>query len=84
MPQDDYLLLLGEIKGRLDLVIANQVTHREEMKQEFKLLDARVDGIDARLQSVEKDNVKSAMVAGGVISVGMAIIIETAKRKLGL
>jgi hypothetical protein len=78
---EDHLLLLGEIKGKLDLVIDNQVTSDARVEQ-------RLDSIDERLRAVEikaaVNGAVSGAVTGGVISVGISLLIESLKHKIGL
>lgn len=70
---DEHTLLLGEIKGKLDLVIANQSAQ-----------DEKLDGLDTRLRTVERKAAMNGAVSGGLVSVGVALMIESAKRKMGL
>ncbi|ARU30886.1 hypothetical protein CAP31_03800 [Sulfuriferula sp. AH1] len=73
MAADEHTLLLGEIKGKLDLVIARQVEQGETL-----------DVLDGRMRAVE---VKSAMhggLAGGLVAIGMTLLVEKAKRVVGM
>lgn len=65
--------LLGEIKGRLDMVIANQETQ-----------GAKIDGMNSRLHRVENKSAMLGAGAGALVSVGLAILIEKGKRTLGM
>lgn len=65
--------LLGEIKGKLDMVIANQETH-----------GAKLDSMDGRLHKVEAKSAAFGAGAGALVSVGLAILIEKGKRTIGL
>lgn len=65
--------LLGEIKGKLDMVITNQQEH-----------SAKIDGIDSRLHRVEGKSAALGAGAGALVSVGLAILIEKGKRTIGL
>ncbi len=70
---DEHTLLLGEIKGKLDLVISNQDTQ-----------GAKLDGLDSRLRKVETKAAGYGAVAGGMVAVGVALLIEKGKHTLGL
>jgi hypothetical protein len=73
----DESRLLGEIKGKLDLVIDGQAEQRE-------IIEKKLDGLDARLRKVENKAALNGAVAGGIISVGMAIAIEKLKTVIGV
>lgn len=62
-------LLLGEINGKLEMVIANQ--DRTEQK---------VDKLNIRISNVESKAAKHGMITGAVAAVGVALI----KGKLGV
>lgn len=70
---DEHALLLGEIKGKLDLVIGNQVAQGEKL-----------DGLDNRLRKVETRAAMNGAVSGGLVSVGVALLIEKGKRVIGI
>ncbi len=70
---EDHILLLGEIKGKLDQVIAGQTSTQEQL--------GRIDG---RLRKVETRAAITGAVSGGLISVGVALMIEKGKRTIGL
>lgn len=63
MADKDLHLLLGEIKGKLDMVIDNQQGH-----------DEKIDALDARMGKVELKAATNGMFTGGVAAVGIAII----------
>ena len=65
--------LLGEIDGKLQMVIDNQKKH-----------DEKIDGIDSRLHRVEGKSAAFGAGAGALVSVGLAIFIEKGKRIIGL
>ncbi|AFL76220.1 hypothetical protein [Thiocystis violascens] len=60
---NDHLLLLGEIKGRLDHIQNDQV-----------VLIRKIDAIDGRLRTVETRSAINGAVTGGVMAVGIALI----------
>lgn len=62
------LLLLGKIDGKID-GIAKHLTAQ----------DQRLDKIDDRLRVVEQKAAITGAISGGAISVGMALLIESAK-----
>lgn len=74
--QDEHKVLLGEIKGKLEIVIENQTSQRQEV-------NARLDAMDGRLRNVEikaaKNGAIAGLVTGGIVAVGMEII----KAKIG-
>ncbi len=69
MADQDLHLLLGEIKGKLDMVIDNQESHGK-----------KIDGIDARLGKVENKAATNGMITGGIAAIGVSLI----RQKLGL
>ncbi len=70
---DDHAMLLGEIKGKLDLVIENQKTQGE-----------MIGGIDRRLQKVEKKAAVDGALTGALASIGVSLTVEGLKRHFGL
>jgi len=62
--QEDIIFMLGEIKG--------------ELKGMNKKLDS-IDGLDDRLRKNEIKASKNGAVSGGVMSVGIAILVEGVK-----
>lgn len=72
----DESRLLGEIKGKLDLVIEGQADQRESVEK-------KLDALDTRLRKVENKAALNGAVAGGIISVGMALAIEKLKTVIG-
>lgn len=65
--------LLGEIDGKLQMVIDNQKKHGEQ-----------IGSIDSRLHKVEGKSAAFGAGAGALVSVGLAILIEKGKRTIGL
>ena len=70
---DEHTLLLGEIKGKLDLVIQNQDSQNN-----------KIDGLDARLRKVETKAAMNGAVAGGVVGIAIALAQEKLKTVLGI
>lgn len=70
---EDHILLLGEIKGKMDSLLKEQA--------ETKTL---VTGIDSRLRRVETRSTVLGAGAGALVSVGVALMIEKGKRTIGL
>ncbi len=69
---DQQLLLLGKIDGKVDgLVEADKV--QLDMLQKM----------DARLRTVEQQAKVNGAVSGGIVSVGMALIIEAGRQWIG-
>jgi hypothetical protein len=65
----DLHLLLGEINGKLDMVVKNQ-----------DKMDGKIDGLSNRISHVESRAAKHGMITGAVAAVGVALI----KGKLGV
>ncbi len=65
-------MLLGEIKGKVDLIIANQETQ-----------GVKINSIDTRLRRVEKKAAVDGAVTGALASVGISLIVESVKRHFG-
>lgn len=70
---EEHILLLGEIKGKLDQVISGQ----DETKK-------IVAGMDSRLRKVETRSTVYGAGAGAIVSIGIALMIEKGKRTIGL
>lgn len=66
--QDEHTLLLGEIKGKLDLVITGQGQTNK-----------RLDSMDERLRTVEKKAAVNGAITGGLVAIGFELI----KAKVG-
>jgi len=71
--RDEHTLLLGEIKGKIDLVIDGQAAVKRD-----------INGMDARLRKVERKAAINGGIAGGVIGIGVAIAIEKIKLITGM
>lgn len=69
MPDKDLHLMLGEIKGKLDLVIDNQNAHGE-----------KIDKIHGRMNKVERSTAINAATVGSIAAVGISFI----RHKLGI
>lgn len=65
----EQLILLGEIKGKLDMVISGQNS-----------LTTKIDGFEARVSAVEVKGAKNGMITGAVAAVGIDLI----KKQLGM
>ena len=61
----DLIRAIGKLEGKMDLVIDAQ-----------DMQGKKLDGIDGRLQTVEKKAAVNGAVAGGVLSVGVLILRE--------
>ena len=72
MPQDD-------IDARLARVEANQAALANALKGGVAAISAKLDGIDGRLQQVESRSTSVGALAGGVMSVGVALIVSRLK-----
>jgi hypothetical protein len=69
----ELAILLGNIEGKLDMVISGQ----DEMKD-------KIGSIDNRLRKVETRSAVLGAGAGAVVSIGIALMIEQGKNTLGL
>lgn len=70
---DEHILLLGEIKGKMDRLLTEQAETKE-----------MVTGMDTRLRRVETRSTVLGAGAGALVSVGVALMIEKGKRTIGL
>ncbi len=70
---EDHVLLLGEIKGKMDRLLSEQAETKE-----------MVVGMDSRLRRVETRSTVLGAGAGALVSVGVALMIEKGKRTIGL
>ena len=66
---EDIHFLLGEIKGKLEMVADSQTR-----------IEQKVDGLSTRISTVETKAAKHGMITGAVAAVGVALI----KGKLGV
>ncbi len=64
---------LGRIEGKLDMLITQQAD-----------TNVRLDKMDGRLRNVEMKAATNGALAGGLVSVGIALAIEKGKHLLGL
>ncbi len=69
----EIMRVLGRIEGKVDCM-SSQIDH---------LRDGAVDH-GKRINKLEVSGAKNAVVAGGVASVGVALIIATVKSKIGM
>lgn len=65
---DQHLVLLGEIKGKVDAQDATMQSHGDLLQS-----------IDSRLRTQEQKAAAAGAVSGGVVSVGIALLIEGLK-----
>lgn len=70
---DEQSRSLGRIEGKLDMLIAQQGD-----------TNMRLDKMDGRLRNVEMKAATNGAVAGGLVSIGIALVIEKGKRVIGL
>ena len=70
---DDNTLLLGEIKGKL-----------EALTRTVDGVDGKLDALSVRVGRLEIRSATHGAVAGGIVSVGMAILLEKIKRTMGM
>lgn len=69
---DEHLVLLGQIKGKVEAQDATMQSHG-------KLLES----IDSRLRTQEQKAAAAGAVSGGVVTVGITLLIEGMKGWLG-
>lgn len=69
MDNPELHLLLGEIKGKLELVIEGQESH-----------DKKLDGLGGRLSKAESKAAQHGLITGAIAAIGITFI----KEKLGL
>lgn len=67
MPNNNTLLL-GEIKGKL-----------EALASTVDSMDGKLDSIDSRVRTLETRAAGAGAIAGTIVSVGIAVIIEKLK-----
>lgn len=70
---DEHALLLGEIKGKLDMLASNV----GDLADGTQRLDDRLGRLETRAAA-------HGALAGGLISVGLALIIEKVKAVTGV
>lgn len=75
----EELLMLGRISGQLDEVSRHLGRQDQQVAELDKRMTARMDGIDARLRTVEQKAAVAGALSGSVVSIGMALIIEGVK-----
>lgn len=73
MDRDEHTLLLGEIKGKLDALY-----------DKVEGVDGKLDAVSGRVGRLETRAAVHGAVAGGFMSVGIALIIEKVKKGMGL
>jgi hypothetical protein len=65
---DQHLVLLGRIDGRVQSLVDGQAEQSETLQK-----------LDARLREQEAKSAKLGALSGGVVSVGIALIVEGLK-----
>lgn len=70
---EEIAKLLGNIEGKLDMVISNQDKHEKKM-----------DGMDGRLRGVESRSAIIGAGAASIVSIAVALAIEKGKKTIGL
>ncbi|SOD42316.1 hypothetical protein [Nitrosovibrio sp. Nv4] len=70
---DDQSRSLGRIEGKLDMLIAQHAD-----------TNTRLGKMDGRLRDVEMKAATNGAVTGGLVSVGVALVIEVSKHVTGL
>lgn len=70
---DEHVLLLGEIKGKLDA-----------MDGKLDDVDGKLDGVSGRVGRLETRGAVHGAIAGGFMSVGIALLAEKVKHWTGL
>ncbi|KTT21890.1 hypothetical protein [Pseudacidovorax intermedius] len=73
------LILLGRIHGLVESLKTGQDVTNMRIDDLAKRFDARLDGIDARLRTVEQRAAVAGAVSGGAMAVGTALILEGLK-----
>jgi hypothetical protein len=85
---NEYALLLGEIKGQLGQVIANQKTNDDKLNERLDSFNTRFDGFDTRLRTVEVKAAVTGAVSGavtsGIVSIAIALAMEKLKTITGI
>lgn len=61
--EKEHILLLGEIKGKLDAITDCQTAHGKKL-----------DAIDTRLRHVETKSAIHGGVVGGIVAIGIEVI----------
>ena len=69
---NNHLLMLGEIKGKLDGIEKKLDTHGKV-----------TNSIDGRLRKVEQRSAVIGATSGGIMGLGVALIIQAIKQKTG-
>ncbi|OQX12822.1 MAG: hypothetical protein BWK73_13995 [Thiothrix lacustris] len=70
---DELNRALGRIEGKMDLLLDKE-----------KEQDKKLEGIDARLRTVETKSAVYGTVGGTLAGVGVSLIVGTLKSKLGI
>jgi hypothetical protein len=69
---DQHLVLLGEIKGEVKSLAAKTDDQTDLIR-----------AMDARVRTLEMKGAVNGAVSGGIVSVGMALIIEAGRQWIG-
>lgn len=70
---EEIMRVLGRIEGQLGGLTSN-----------VEAQGKKLDGIDTRLRSVEQRSARSGAITGGAAAVGVTLIVEGIKHKLGV
>lgn len=87
---DQHLMLLGEIKGIVEGLRAQQADQvsalrdlRTDVNRRLDDVHKKVDGMDGRLRVVEQRSAVVGAVSGGAMAIGVALIVESIKSWIG-
>jgi hypothetical protein len=70
--RNEAIFMLGQIDGKLDGVVAKQGEHT-----------GKLSAIEQRLNKLETRAAVHGAVGGSVVAIGISLLVETVKRKLG-
>ncbi len=68
MEQTDIAMLLGQLKGGQEVILANQAAQSKQL-----------ESMDARLREQERKSAALGALSGGIVSVGVALVVEGLK-----
>lgn len=83
MPPSDNDMLIGELRGKLDMIISGQATMKDELKKDINGMGTRfqkeIDDLETRVNGMETKSAQYAISIGGLSAIGFSLI----KEKLG-
>ncbi len=81
---NDIARILGNIEANLKTQMQSSLRQEVALASLDQKINLRLDTHDERLRALEQGAARAGIIAGIGSSIGIAVIVEIAKRKLGM